>query len=43
MTYAISDIHGRFDKYSLMPEKINFGEDDTLNAFDTESIVTPRR
>lgn len=30
MTYAISDIHGRFDKYSAMLEKINFGEDDML-------------
>lgn len=82
MTYAISDIHGRFDKYSAMLEEIRFGENDTLyvlgdiidryddglkimidmisrpnvriimgnheammldtlNAFDTESIVTP--
>lgn len=30
MTYAISDIHGRFDKYSAMLEKINFSDDDAL-------------
>lgn len=82
MIYAMSDIHGRFDKYSAMLREINFGENDTLyvlgdiidryddglkilidlinrpnvriimgnhealmldtlNAFDTESIVTP--
>lgn len=30
MTYAISDIYGRYDKYTAMLEKINFGESDTL-------------
>lgn len=30
MTYAISDIHGRYDKYTAMLEKINFGDADTL-------------
>lgn len=30
MVYAISDIHGRYDKYSAMLEKINFGDKDTL-------------
>lgn len=30
MTYAISDIHGRFDKYAAMLEKINFSDNDTL-------------
>lgn len=30
MTYAISDIHGRFDKYSAMLREIGFCEDDTL-------------
>lgn len=32
MTYVISDIHGRYDKYSAMLERIKFGEDDTLYA-----------
>lgn len=30
MTYVISDIHGRYDKYSAMLEKINLGDNDTL-------------
>lgn len=30
MVYTISDIHGRYDKYSAMLEKINFGNKDTL-------------
>lgn len=30
MTYAISDIHGHYDKYLAMLEKINFGDADTL-------------
>ena len=30
MTYAISDLHGRYDLYQAMLEKINFSEKDTL-------------
>jgi serine/threonine protein phosphatase 1 len=30
MKYAMSDLHGRFDKYSEMLNKINFTEDDEL-------------
>lgn len=30
MTYAMSDLHGCYDKYAQMLEKIGFGEDDTL-------------
>ena len=30
MTYAMSDLHGRYDKYAQMLEKISFGEGDTL-------------
>lgn len=30
MTYAVSDIHGSYDKYAAMLEKINFRDDDTL-------------
>lgn len=30
MIYAISDIHGRYDKYAAMLEKINFRDNDTL-------------
>lgn len=30
MIYTISDIHGHYDKYSEMLEKINFGDKDTL-------------
>ena len=30
MIYAMSDLHGCYDKYIKMPEKINFGDDDTL-------------
>lgn len=30
MYYVMSDIHGRYDKYSEMLEKINFSDDDTL-------------
>ena len=30
MTYAISDIHGCYEEYIKLLEKINFSEDDTL-------------
>lgn len=30
MTYAMSDLHGRYDLYIKMLEKINFSEGDTL-------------
>ena len=30
MKYVISDIHGHFDKYKEMLEKINFTDGDTL-------------
>lgn len=30
MIYALSDVHGHYNKYSAMLEKINFGDDDTL-------------
>ena len=30
MIYAVSDIHGNFDKYTKMLEKINFSPNDTL-------------
>lgn len=30
MTHVISDIHGHYDKYIAMLEKINFGDNDTL-------------
>ena len=30
MTYVMSDLHGCYDKYAGMLEKIGFGEDDTL-------------
>ena len=30
MIYAISDIHGAYDKYIKMLEKIKFNDDDTL-------------
>ena len=30
MVYAISDLHGHFDEYVIMLEKINFSEDDQL-------------
>lgn len=30
MTYVMSDLHGCYDKYAQMLEKIGFGEDDTL-------------
>lgn len=32
MTYVISDVHGCFDKYQAMLEKIHFCDDDTLYA-----------
>ena len=30
MTYAVSDIHGYYEKYLAMLEKIRFSENDTL-------------
>ena len=30
MTYAISDIHGCYEEYIKLLEKIGFSEDDTL-------------
>ena len=30
MTYVMSDIHGQYEKYAAMLEKIDFSEDDTL-------------
>ena len=30
MTYVMSDLHGRYDKYVQMLEKIGFGDGDTL-------------
>lgn len=30
MTYAIADIHGRYDKYLALLERISFSENDTL-------------
>ena len=30
MTYVISDIHGQYEKYIAMLEKISFSDDDTL-------------
>ncbi|MCM1166621.1 MAG: metallophosphoesterase [Lachnospiraceae bacterium] len=30
MTYVISDIHGRYDKYTAMLDKIRLGDDDAL-------------
>ena len=30
MTYAVSDIHGRYDKYAAMLEIINFRDNDML-------------
>ena len=30
MTYAVSDIHGCYDKYTRLLEKINFSDEDTL-------------
>ncbi len=30
MTYVMSDIHGQYEKYAAMLEKIGFSEDDTL-------------
>lgn len=30
MTYVVSDIHGRYDKYAALLERINFGDNDTL-------------
>ena len=30
MNYVIADVHGCYDKYLVMLEKIGFGEDDTL-------------
>lgn len=30
MTYVMSDIHGMYDKYAAMLEKINFSQDDTM-------------
>ena len=30
MIYAMSDLHGCYDKYIKMLEKINFSNDDTL-------------
>jgi len=30
MTYVMSDIHGQYEKYAAMLEKINLSEDDTL-------------
>ena len=30
MTYVMSDIHGQYEKYSKMLEKIDFSDDDTL-------------
>lgn len=30
MIYAVSDIHGCYDKYKKLLKKINFGSDDTL-------------
>ena len=30
MHYVISDIHGCYDKYLAMLEKLNFGDDDML-------------
>ncbi len=31
MTYVMSDIHGRYDKYLAMLDKIKFSDDDTLH------------
>ena len=30
MTYAISDIHGRYDRYTALLERINLRDEDTL-------------
>lgn len=30
MTYVVSDIHGQYDKYTALLEKINFSDNDTL-------------
>ena len=30
MTYVMSDIHGQYDKYLAMLDKIAFSDDDTL-------------
>ena len=30
MTYVMSDLHGCYDKYAWMLEKIGFGDGDTL-------------
>ena len=30
MIYAMSDLHGCYDKYTRMLEKVNFSDDDTL-------------
>ena len=30
MIYAMSDLHGCYDKYTKMLEKINFSDNDTL-------------
>ena len=30
MIYAVSDIHGRYDKYRKLLKRIHFGPDDTL-------------
>ena len=30
MTYVMSDLHGCYDKYAQMLEKIGFGDGDTL-------------
>ena len=32
MIYAVSDIHGYYDKYQKLLKKISFGPDDTLLA-----------
>lgn len=40
MTYAVSDIHGRYDKYAAMLEKINFRDDDTWVLNGGEPTLT---
>ena len=30
MTYVMSDIHGQYEKYAQMLEKISFSDEDTL-------------
>lgn len=44
MIYAMSDLHGCYDKYIKMLEKINFGDNDTLYILGdiVEYSITPR-